>query len=50
MSDTNGPGVRNATVAVYDRPPWWRARRTWRIALPIVAAVASLAIWYAVFA
>ena len=50
MNDTERPAGRNATVAIYDRPPWWRARRTWRLALPIVAAVASLAIWYAVFA
>ena len=39
-----------ATVAIYDRPQWWRTRRFWRIGLPAVVAVASLAIWYAIIA
>jgi hypothetical protein len=34
-----------ATVAVYDRPRWWRRRKTWMIALPVVASLASLAIF-----
>jgi hypothetical protein len=38
---------RPPTVAIYDRPPWWRTRRFWRIALPVVVACGSLAAWYA---
>jgi hypothetical protein len=34
-----------ATIAIYDRPPWWKRRRTWMIALPIVVAVASVAVF-----
>jgi hypothetical protein len=41
---------RPPTVGVYDRPPWWRTRRTWRIALPIAAALLSLVLYYFVFA
>lgn len=44
------PERRPATIAVYDRPPWWRTRKFWRIALPVLAGVGSLALWYAVFA
>lgn len=33
---------RPPTVAIYDRPPWWRTRRFRRIALPIAAALLSL--------
>jgi hypothetical protein len=39
------PDPRPPTIGVYDRPPWWRTRRVWRIALPIVVALLSLAIW-----
>lgn len=38
------------TIAVYDRPAWWRTQKFWRIALPVLAGVGSLAIWYAIFA
>jgi hypothetical protein len=44
------PSRHRATVAIYDRPPWWRTRKALRLALPIVAALVSLAIWYAVLA
>lgn len=37
---------RPPTVAIYDRPPWWRTRRTWRIVLPIVAALVSLVVLF----
>jgi anti-sigma-K factor RskA len=47
---TEEPPARRSTVAIYDRPQWWRTRRFWRIALPAVVAVASVAIWYAVLA
>jgi hypothetical protein len=36
------------TIAIYDRPSWWRTRRFWRIALPLLAAIGSLAAWYAI--
>jgi len=42
--------TRHGTIGVYDAPRWWRTRRFWRLALPIVAAVASLGIWYAILA
>jgi hypothetical protein len=41
--------ARPPTVAIYDRPPWWRSRRTWRIAVPVVAAIGSLALYYVLF-
>ena len=44
------PETRAATIAVYDRPPWWRTRKFWRVALPVLAGVGSLAIWYALLA
>ena len=42
--------TRHGTIGVYDAPRWWRTRRFWRLALPLVAAVASLGIWYAILA
>ena len=47
---TDEPLQSRSTVAVYDRPPWWRTRRFWRIALPATVAVASLVIWYVILA
>jgi hypothetical protein len=44
------PAPRRPTVAIYDRPPWWRTRRFWRIALPAIVTVAALAIWIIVLA
>jgi hypothetical protein len=44
------PQRRQATIAIYDRPPWWRMRRFWRIALPVLAGIGSLVVWYAIFA
>jgi hypothetical protein len=44
------PGRRRGTIAIYDRPPWWRTRRFWRIALPVLAGIGSLLIWYAIVA
>lgn len=41
------PPKSRPTIGVYDRPPWWKTRRTWRIALPVLASVVSLAVWYA---
>jgi hypothetical protein len=38
------------TIGIYDRPSWWRTRRFWRIALPVLAGVGSLFIWYAIVA
>jgi hypothetical protein len=32
------------TVAIYDRPPWWRRRRTLRLALPVAAALVAMAV------
>jgi hypothetical protein len=32
------------TVAIYDRPPWWRRRATLRLLLPIGAAIVSLGV------
>ena len=40
----------HGTIGVYDAPRWWRTRRFWRLALPVAAAVASVAIWYAILA
>ena len=45
MAQSAGERPRG-TVAVYDRPPWWRRRRVWSIALPVIVAIASLVIWY----
>ncbi|HVF65660.1 MAG TPA: hypothetical protein VNE58_16860 [Casimicrobiaceae bacterium] len=42
-------GRPRGTVAVYDRPQWWRRRQFWRFALPVVAGVGSLAVWYVIF-
>jgi hypothetical protein len=50
MSDGEEQRRGRATVAVYDRPRWWRTRRVWKLALPIVVAVASLVLWYVVLA
>jgi hypothetical protein len=44
MSPPSAPPSRS-TIAIYDRPPWWRRRKTWAIALPIVASLASLALF-----
>lgn len=38
-----------ATVAVYDRPRWWRTRRAWQLALPVVASIGSLVALYYYF-
>jgi hypothetical protein len=47
MSDDSHPPLR--TVAIYDRPPWWRQRRVLRIALPVVAALAAVAAFAFIF-
>jgi hypothetical protein len=44
------PERPRATIAIYDRPAWWRTRRFWRIALPVLGGVGSLAVAYAIFA
>jgi hypothetical protein len=44
------PEHRQPTIAIYDRPPWWRTRKFWRIGLPVLAGIGSLAVWYAIFA
>jgi hypothetical protein len=43
------PAPPRGTIAIYDRPPWWRRRRTWLVALPVAAglAVAALLGWLA---
>jgi hypothetical protein len=41
---------RQGTIGVYDAPRWWRTRRFWRIALPVAAAIVSIAVWYAILA
>lgn len=46
----DAPRSRPPTVAIYDRPPWWRSRRTWRIALPVLAAILSLVLYVVLFA
>lgn len=38
------------TIAIYDRPQWWRTRKFWRIALPAFAGIGSLLVWYAILA
>ena len=43
------PERGRATIAIYDRPPWWRTRKFWRLAVPVLAAIGSLIVWYAVF-
>lgn len=42
--------TRHGTIGVYDAPRWWRTRRFWRLALPVVVAVTSVGIWYAILA
>lgn len=39
------PHAPRATVSIYDRPPWWRRRRMWIVALPVIAGVVSLALF-----
>lgn len=39
------PRASRATIAIYDRPPWWKRRRTWMIALPVAASLASVALF-----
>ena len=35
MSDPENPRPdTGATIAIYDRPPWWKCRRVWALALP----------------
>jgi hypothetical protein len=43
MPPPNVPPSR-ATIAIYDRPPWWKRRKTWAIAIPVAASLASLAL------
>lgn len=45
MSDEPAPRTR-ATIAIYDRPAWWRRRRTWLLALPLVVSLAATALVY----
>ena len=42
------PSGRPPTVGVYDRPAWWRTRRTRVLALAVVAALLASGVWYAI--
>jgi hypothetical protein len=44
------PERPRGTIGIYDRPPWWRTRRFWRLALPVLAGIGSLLVWYAIVA
>ncbi len=46
MSDSENPRRdTGATIAIYDRPPWWKRRRVWALALPVAVSLASLALF-----
>jgi hypothetical protein len=46
MSDPENPRPdTGATIAIYDRPPWWKRRRVWALALPVAVSLASLALY-----
>ncbi|GIK88092.1 MAG: hypothetical protein KJ018_13450 [Burkholderiales bacterium] len=49
MSDPRRAGAP-PTIAIYDRPPWWRRRRTWALAASVLASLAALValfVWFA---
>jgi len=50
MTAPEAKSSRTGTIGVYDAPHWWKTRRFWRLALPVVAAVVSIAVWYAILA
>ena len=50
MQEEPEPKARHGTIGVYDAPRWWKTRRFWRLALPVLAAIASIGIWYAILA